>query len=94
MIFNSHKSQKFLKYTIEHDLNLLIEWFKSNKLSFNFGKTVIMNFWSNSTVFNINVDGNTIPVIPYTKFLETYLDSELTWHVHLNNLIEKIQANK
>ena len=25
MIFNSHKSQKFLKYTIEHDLNLLIE---------------------------------------------------------------------
>ena len=83
-----------MKYTIELDLNLLIEWFKSNKLSLNFGKTVIMNFWSNSTVFNINVDGNTIPVIPHTKFLGTYLDSELTWHVHLNNVIEKIQANK
>ena len=28
-IFNSHKSQKFLKYSLEHDLNLMIDWFNS-----------------------------------------------------------------
>ena len=32
-IFNSHKSVKFLKYMLEHDLSLMMNWFKANKLS-------------------------------------------------------------
>ena len=38
-VFNSHRSNKFLKYTLEHDLKLMIEWFKANKLSLNLNKT-------------------------------------------------------
>ena len=93
-IFNSHKSPQFLNYTLEHDLNLLIEWFKANKLSLKLSRTVVMKFWSSNTSFDINVDGHLIPLVSHTKFLGAHLDSELTWHTHLNQLIEKIQANK
>ena len=93
-IFNSHKSSQFLKYTVEHDLNLLIEWFKANKMSLNLSKTIIMKFRSSNTSFDINVDQNPIPLVPHTKYLGAHLDSELSWHIHLNNLIGKIQANK
>ena len=46
-VFNSHRSDKFLKYTLDHDLNLMIEWFKANKLSLNLNKTVGIKFWDN-----------------------------------------------
>ena len=65
-----------------------------NKLSLNLSKTVIMNFWSSNTNFSITVDGSPIPVVSHTKFLGVHLDSELSWHIHLNTLIEKIQTNK
>ena len=89
-IFNSHKSSQFLKYIVEHDIQLLVEWFKSNKLSFNLSKTVVMKFWSSNASFNINVDGYAISFVTHTKFLGANLDNELS----LNQLIEKIQNNK
>ena len=44
-IFYSHKSAKFLKYMLEHDLTLMMDWFKANALSLNLDKTVGMKFW-------------------------------------------------
>ena len=29
-LINSHKNQQFLKYTLEHDMMLLSEWYKAN----------------------------------------------------------------
>ena len=54
-IFHSHKSVKFLKYTLEHDLNLMIDWFKANKLSLNLGKTVGIKFWDTTKSFSLHV---------------------------------------
>ena len=48
-VFNSHKSEKFLKYTLEHNLNIMSDWFKANKLSLNLDKTVGIKFWDNSS---------------------------------------------
>ena len=47
-VFDSHKSEKFLKYTLEHNLNFMSEWFKANKLSLNLSKTVGVKFWDNN----------------------------------------------
>ena len=44
-IFNSHKSNRYLQYMIEHDLHLMQSWFNANKLSLNIRKTVAMKFW-------------------------------------------------
>ena len=73
---------------------MLTEWFKTNKLSLSLSKTVIMKFGGSNTTFDIKVDGNPTPLLPHTKFPGAHLKSELSWHIHLNNLIGKIQANK
>ena len=93
-IFNSHKSQKFLKYTLEHDLNLMIDWFKANKLSLNLGKTVGINFWDNKSNMSLNVDNINIQMAECTKFLRVYIDYKLTWYVHVNHLLDTLNTNR
>ena len=71
--FNSHSSEKFLKYTLNHNLNLMTDWFKANKLSLNLSKTVGMKFWDNSHKFTIEVDNMKLLMVEWTKFLEYIL---------------------
>ena len=93
-IFNSHKSPHFLQYTIVHDLHLLMNWFRTNKLSLNLTKTVIMLFGKNNIDFIIDIEEVIIPLVKHTKFLGVYLDNELSWQVHVNHVLDKIQDNK
>ena len=78
-LFNSHRSTNFLKYTLEHDLKLMIEWFKANKLSLNLNKTVGIKFWNNKKSFTIHADNITIQMAEHTKFLGVYIDYKLNW---------------
>ena len=93
-IFNSHKSTKFLKYTLEHDLKLMIDWFKANALSLNMDKTVGIKFWDSSNSFILKVDDMPINMTNCAKFLGLYIDKNLTWHTHLSHLIEKLHTNR
>ena len=34
-LFNSHYCSKYLRFMLEHDLNIMIDWFNANKLSLN-----------------------------------------------------------
>ena len=90
-IFNSHKSAKFLKYMLEHDLMLMMDWFKANALSLNLDKTVGMKFWDSSNSFTLKVDDMPISMTNCVKFLGLYIDKNLTWQTHLSHLIEKLQ---
>ena len=71
-----------------------MNWFRTNKLSLNLTKTVIMLFGKNKIDFNIDIEGEIIPLVKHTKFLGVYLDNELSWQVHINHVLGKIQANK
>ena len=93
-IFNSHKSQKFLKYSLEHDLNLMIDWFKANKLSLNLSKMIGIKFWDNNTNMSINVDNINIQMTECTKFLGIYIDYKLAWHMHVNHLLDTLNTNR
>ena len=93
-LFNSHKCSQYLQYTIDHDLNMLLNWFKANKLSLNLQKTVMMWFGKNSNNINMKIDDIIIPIVKYTKFLGVYLDDELMWHTHINYILDKIRTNK
>ena len=55
-----------------------------------------MKFWSkgSNVNFDIKIEDTTIPIVMNTKFLGVHLDSELTWNIHLNQLIDKVQNNK
>ena len=41
-LFNSHKSERYLEYMLNQDLEILFDWFRANQLSINFEKTVMM----------------------------------------------------
>ena len=93
-IFNSHKSVKFLKFMLEHDLFLMMNWFKANTLSLNLDKTVGMKFWDSSKTFTLKVDDMAINMTNCVKFLGLHIDRNLTWQNHLSHLIEKLQTNR
>ena len=93
-IFNSHKSTKFLKYMLEHNLKLMMDWFKANALSLNLDKTVGMKLWDSSNSFTLKVDDMPISMTNCVKFLGLHIDKNLTWQTHLSHLIEKLQTNR
>ena len=79
---------------VEHDVRLLLNWFKANQLSLNLNKTVIMNFWSNSDPSRSTINGVQLPVQTTKKFLGVHLDDKLNWSVHINQLHKKLSANR
>ena len=93
-MLNSAKNIKFLKYSLEHDLSLLMDWYKANKLSLNVNKRVLLQFWPGEKQFNIEIDGMTISNSKYTRFLGVYVDVCLTWKEHTNILYTRLLNNK
>ena len=93
-IFNSHMCNKYLQFMLEYDLSLMTDWFNANKLSLNLYKTVAMQFWNNNTNLELRVDNVKILVVETTKFLGVQIDNHLTWHNHVNHLINKLSINK
>ena len=90
----SHKNLKFLKYALEHDMALLSNWYRANKLSLNIHKTVLLKFWPEGKSFDINIEG--IPLINdhHVKFLGVWLDDCLTWKEHSNAVLNRVKANQ
>ena len=79
---------------LEHDLSLMMNWFKANTLSLNLDKTVGMKFWDSSKTFTLKVDDMDIIMASCMKFLGVHIDSKLTWQTHTTHLIEKLQTNR
>ena len=92
-VFYSHKSEKFLKYALEHDLNIMGDWFKANKLSLNLDKTIGIKFWDSSNFILCN-NNMSIEMSDHTKFLGIYIDHKLTWHIHISHLLDKLNMNR
>ena len=94
-IINSHISAWYLQYTLEHDLQLMATWFSVNKLSLNVGKTVAMKFWDGDKKFQLRINDHQLPLMKYNQiFRGIYIDNTLTWHSHINHIIEKLNNNK
>ena len=47
-LVNIARNVNFLRCTLEHDMSLLIDWYKVNQLSLNISKTVLIKFWPNN----------------------------------------------
>ena len=79
---------------LEHDINLMIDWFNANKLSLNLHKMVSMQFWNKNEKTVLQVNDYKIPTVTRTKFLGVWVDYELTWNYHVQHIINKIHNNK
>lgn len=79
---------------IKADLQCLLEYFKSNLLSLNLGKTNYMIFhsaWRNVPVLPaVLVEDVEIQRVSVYKYLGLILDSKLNWELHIDHLKQKI----
>ncbi len=53
-LYTTHKNLLYLQNSIKHDLEILVDWFKANKLTLNLDKTSFVLFQQKSE--NINED--------------------------------------
>ena len=93
-LVSQHSNKKFLRYSIIHDIKILMDWLKANQLSLNLMKTTLMNVWDENTQDNIDIDGIIILMVKFTKFLGVNLDSTLSWSVHIDSVHKKLMTNK
>ena len=92
-LFNSIKNLQFLKYSMEHDMTLLSNWYKVNQLLLNINKMMFVKFWPDKP-FELKVGDTTIKNSMSTKFLGMIVDKCLGWKAHCDYLYSKINANR
>ena len=79
---------------IEHDIEILTDWFKANQLSLNMEKTIMIKFWPDNIPFEVHIEDIIIKNSKSTKFLGVTIDDNLNWSCHVNDLYSKLLANK
>jgi hypothetical protein len=96
-VFLKGSNIRDLERIMNHELSLLSEWLKSNKLSLNVSKTHFILFTSPRKKINyemsLNIDNNEISKVNHTKFLGVVLDSKLSWKDHVSYIKGKISKS-
>ena len=94
-LFLSDEDLSRLMISLNAELSKLSDWFKSNKLSLNVKKTNYIIFGRKNlpklhTPFKLFIDGNALEQVDNTKFLGIYIDSKLSWSIHIDHIAFKI----
>ena len=81
-LYGSSKSLRLLQCEVEHDLAVITDWFRANKLTLNADKTIWVIFSpknESSKEIELKLGGHTIPCRTETKFLGVWIDMNLDW---------------
>jgi len=83
---------------INCELNILAEWFRTNRLSLNIKKSCFIIFHSTQKRIpdlrpDLSIDGIVLSQTRSTKFLGVCIDECLTWSEHINVIAGKIARN-
>ena len=94
-VFYTHENLTFLHACIEIDLQVLDDWFKANSLTLNLNKSRVMTFGHHNKKAQcpIKIGTVTLPEATEFKFLGTWIDKDLNWKHHVNQLQLKINRN-
>ena len=94
-IYNSHQNLRYLKWTLEHNLDILNDWFKANQLCLNNKKSVgmIFSYSKNLNIECIVTAELSLQVVDHTKFLGVWIDDKLKWRTHVDRVPHKILRN-
>ena len=94
-LYNSNCDIDYLYWIMSHELNLLFDWFKANKLSFNLRKTVCMAFFvAQDGAQTVSIGEIKIANVYTTKFLGIHIDDQLNWKHHYTVLYNRLKLNK
>jgi hypothetical protein len=97
-LFYSAKNLIELESTINSELASLADWFGANKLSLNIDKTSYMLFGSKKSEtacmsVSLSINEISIKQVENCKFLGVYLDNNLTWDKHIQEISSKISRS-
>ena len=95
-IYNTHSNLDYLKWTIEHDLNILNDWFKANHLCMNCKKSVglLFIYGKHQNLEFIGSPDCSIKLVGQTKFLSVRLDNRMSQKTHVEKVSQKIIRNQ
>ena len=87
-----NKSVEPLIITMSRELNVIAEWYISNKLALNIKKTCILSFFVRKPLLLplMYVSNSIIPCVSHTKFLGVIIDSQLNWTSQVNFICNKL----
>ena len=75
---------------VNHDLKIISNWLKANKISLNVGKTELVLFTSSKKQLDcdlkIKLNGKRIYETDSVKYLEIQIDKRLTWKQQINHV--------
>jgi hypothetical protein len=79
------------------EIEKIMNWLHTNKLTLNIGKTHFMIFKNSKKKINLTeklmIQGHEIELVKSTKFLGIILDSDLSWCNHINFIKNKVSKN-
>ena len=77
-----------------HDLSLIVQWLRSNKIISNANKTKLVTFNPKRNQvtkhFNFRTSGQKIEISKRVKYLGIQIDQHLNWNEHIKNIITKL----
>ena len=89
-----NKSLKQINKLINHDLSLLVQWLRSNKISLNTSKTEIVIFRpkrkSITKHLNFRISSEKKNISSAVNYLGVLLHENLQWQTHIDSLITKL----
>ena len=85
---------------MQGELSALNLWLKANKLSLNVAKTEFMIVGSRQKLdavadnhcINLNIEGKIIKSVNHAKSLGLYIDKNLSWSKHIEEISKKISS--
>ena len=94
IVFNS-KKPKTIETVINYELKKVSKWLRLNKLSLNAAKTEVIFFQSKRhsldyDKISIKMNGFKLTPVDYIKYLGMYIDKNLDWNHHIQELIKKL----
>ena len=92
-LYFGHNNKNFVLYCLEHNLKIISDWFRANKLTLNVNKTVFMLFHPKGKKMSeqIKFEDKIITNSHETKFLGIWLNNNLSWELHIRQLTLKIK---
>ena len=84
------ESEPQLEAEIKNIIGKLSEWYTANKLIININKTNIIFFHESKRLDKITYKHFNINFVESSKLLGVYIDSNLKWKFHCENLIYKL----
>ncbi|MBY0581213.1 MAG: endonuclease/exonuclease/phosphatase family protein, partial [Rickettsiales bacterium] len=96
-LFLSHENINILFSNMNNELKKISFWFKKNRLSLNIDKTKWTIFYPNNKkqilpiiMPDLYIDNTILKREKITKFLGIFIDENLSWRPHINNISNKV----